>query len=221
MRAIGEESRVGDSLRNRREAVERLLEIRSLVMLEGLPNHPPPVRSGRKLVGTEIDDGRVVERPVNGVPGTRHDSQHRPLPRLGDRRLPAGEREISRRVLGEDSSLEYRQERPVGLDADEELRAPDPGDREGRLHLQAAGTAAEEMGGAPEQVDHPRSLFLDGLEGDLRVGIEAQHRLVEHGEVGPAALPHPDRVAGRVRVVQLDGLPGCGTRRSRLDGSLN
>ena len=77
------------------------------------------------------------------------------------------------------------------------------------------------MGGAPEQVDHPRSLFLDGLEGDLRVGVEAQHGLVEHGEVGSAALPHPDRVAGRVRVVQLDGLPRRGTRPSCLNGSLH
>src|SRR5207237_9839342 len=61
VRAIGEESRIGDSLRNRREAVERLREIPSLVMLEGLPNHPPPVRPGRKLVRTKIDDGRSEE----------------------------------------------------------------------------------------------------------------------------------------------------------------
>jgi len=92
MGAIGEEARVGDGLRNGRDAVERLLEIRPLVILEGLPNDPPPVRSGRKLVGTKIEDGRVVERPVNGVPGTRHHAQHGRLARLGDCRLPAGER---------------------------------------------------------------------------------------------------------------------------------
>ena len=157
---------------------------------------------------------------MDSVTGAGDQPNHRRLPRLCHRRLATGEREASGLVLGEYRSLEYRQERTVGLDADQEFGAPHAGDGERRLHLQTTGPTAEEVSGAPEQADHAGSLSLDGLDGDLGVGVQPQHRLVEHGQVGPAPLPDAQRIASGERVVQLDGLPRGRTDEPRFDGAL-
>jgi hypothetical protein len=221
MGAIREESRVGHGGRDGRDAVERALNIPTVIVLERLPHHALPVRSGRELVGAEVEHGRIVQRPVNGVPRSRHHAQYGRPAGLRDRRLPAGQRQASCWILDQHRPLEDRQERPVGLDRHQELRAPNSGDRKGGLDVEAARTATEEMRGAPEQAHHAGAPVLDGLDGDLRVRIETQHGLVEHREIGAAALTNADRIPGRVRVVQPDRLPRPCACASRLDGSLD
>jgi hypothetical protein len=87
------------------------------------------------------------------------------------------------------------------LDTDEKLGAPDTCNDQGGAHLQAAGTTAEEMGGSLEQRHDPSPFFLHGFEGDRRVRIEPEHRLVQHGHVGPASFLHPQRITGTVGVI--------------------
>jgi hypothetical protein len=76
------------------------------------------------------------------------------------------------------------------------------------------------MRGAAEQIHHPGPHVLHRFDGDLRVRVQPQHRLVKHGQVGPAQRLHPDRITGGERVVQLDRLPLRLSRPLRLDGSL-
>ena len=144
---------------------------------------------------------------MHGITGTRYKTQHRRSPRLGDGGLTSGEREASGRVLGHHRPLKCRQEGPVWLNADEKLGAPDTRNGKGSLHLQAAGSTAEEMCGSPEQIDHSSPFFLHGLEGDCCVGIEAENRLVEQGEVCPASVLHPNLITGAERVIECHRLP--------------
>ena len=147
------------------------------------------VAAGREFVRPEVDNGRIVERPLDGVPRPRHDLRHGGLVLLRDRRLAARQRKASSRVVGHDVPLEDREEGPVQLHVDEELGSSHPGDGEGRLHLQTAGATAEEVGRALKEPDHRRPLLLHGFDRDPgRTGVEPEHRLVEEGDVGPAAL---------------------------------
>src|SRR5206468_12840701 len=119
---------------------------------DGLSDLLLPVPQGGEFLWAKIDDRRVVQCPVDGVPWVKHNTQHRRLPCLGNGGLAAGYREASRRILCHHRALEYRQERLSWLDADGKLGAPDTGNGEGCLHLQALRAATEEMSGAPEKI---------------------------------------------------------------------
>jgi hypothetical protein len=218
---VGEEARVGNGLGHIPDPVEGTLEIALRGSIERGPNRSRPVRSRRELVGTEVDDGRIVECPLYGIPGPRHDLRHRRLAAFGDGRLATGEGEAARRAVCHHCSLEDRQQGPILLHAHEELGAAHAGNGEGRLHVQAARATAEEVGGALEQPDHRGPLLLHGLDRDRRTGVEPEHRLVEQRHVGPAPFLDLDRVAGTERVVQLDRLPAGGLGPARLHGALH
>src|SRR5262245_26029047 len=87
--------RVADILWDIRNAVEGLLEIPPSVKLKRLSHQALPVRSGWKFVRAHIEDGRVVQGPLHGIPGMRHYAQHRRLPSRGDGRLTTGERQAA------------------------------------------------------------------------------------------------------------------------------
>jgi len=218
---IREQPRIGDGRRRSRNAVEGPLEIAAQIGLERLAHHPLPVRSGRELIRPEIQDRRVIERPLDGIARPRDHPEHRRFAGLGDRRLTTGERQASSRVLREDCPLEDCQQRPVGFDTDQELRSADAGDSERRLHFQAARAPAEEVRGASQQIHHARALVLDRFDRHLGVGVQPEHRLIEHGEVRSAAIPDPDRVAGCEGVIQLDGLPWSLPWPPRVDSTLD
>src|SRR5437870_3578150 len=161
-----EEMRRLDRCRNRRDTLERPLEVSRPVELDGLSDLLLPVPDGGEFIWAKIDDRGVIQGPVDGIPGVHHDTQNRRLPRLGNGGLAAGDRETSGRVLCHHRAFKYRQKRLGWLDADGELRAPDTGNGKGRLHLQTLRATTEEMCGAPEHIDHARTFFLRGLDGD-------------------------------------------------------
>ncbi|MCK7577623.1 MAG: hypothetical protein MZV65_18660 [Chromatiales bacterium] len=58
-------------------------------------------------------------------------------PAAADGRLPIGEAEASRRILGDHHALEDRDVGAVRFDGDQEFRATDAGERVRRLDLEA------------------------------------------------------------------------------------
>src|SRR5262249_5545992 len=85
-----------------------------------------PVRSGWKFIRAHIEDGRVVQGPLHSIPGTRHYAQHRRFPRLGDGRLPTGERQAAGLVRRHHGPFKDREGGLIGLNTDQKLGAPDP-----------------------------------------------------------------------------------------------
>jgi hypothetical protein len=57
------------------------------------------------------------------------------------------------------------------------------------------------MGGSPEQIDQPSPFFLHGFEGQRRVDIQTEHRLVKQGHVCAASSQHPNRITGEKSVI--------------------
>ena len=204
---MSEEARVADIRRNALDAAEGPLEVAGRVRLQRGPRRARPVRPRGKLVGAEVDDGRVVERPVDRVPRARHRPQDRRLPLLGHRRLATAKRETPGLVRGQHLALEHRQQSAVVSDNREELGAPDPGRGERRAHVQAARSAAQEVGRPPQQLDDPGAFVLYGLDRESGARVQAKHGLIQDRELGPAVGLHANRVTGRIGVVQLDRLP--------------
>ena len=124
---------------------------------------PWPVCPGLKCIRAHIEHRRVVQSPLDRIPGTRHHPQLRRFPRLGYGRLATIEREGAGLVRHPHGPLKYRQEGLMDRHTDEKLRSPDPCNGKGGTHFQAAGTTAEEMCGPLEQTDQRGAFFLSRL----------------------------------------------------------
>ena len=128
------------------------------------PDHARPVRARRELVRTEVDDRRIVQRPLDRIARPRHDLRSTgALPLLGYGRLAAGEHEASRRILGDDRSLEHREQRPVVFHADEELRAAHTGHGERRLTSRLRGPRLKKLVAPRSSLTTPVRLVLRRL----------------------------------------------------------
>ncbi len=167
-----------------------------------------------------MDDRRVVERPGHGVARTHGGAQDWRLAGLGLRGLAVAHHEAAARVLGRHRAFENGDQRPLRLDIDVELGAAYACHGEGRVDVEAVRPAREEMHRAAHEVDDAFALLLRRFDGDGGVRVETQHRLIEQGHVGAAALMHPDLISGAESVVQLDGLPIAGTDALRVDATL-
>ena len=77
------------------------------------------------------------------------------------------------------------------------------------------------MSGAPEKIDHPGPFLLRGLDGQHRVFIQSENRLVEQRYVGAASFSHANRVARTEDVIQLHRVPLGGTLGLSIDGPLH
>jgi hypothetical protein len=115
--------------------------------------------------------------------------------------LTRGEHKASGRVRSRYRPFKYRQESFIRLDADEKFGSSDTRNGKGSLHLQATGATAEEMRGSPEQIDYPGPFFFHGLEGDRRVRVKPENRLVKQGNVGSASFQYPNLITGAECVI--------------------
>src|SRR5215510_5156902 len=176
-------------------------EIYTLSLHDALPIYPLPTWSGRKFVRANIEDGQVVQGPLHGITGTRYHTQHRRSFRLSDGGLTTSEREASDRVLHYHRPFKCRQQGSACLNVDEKLGSPDTGNSKESLHIQAAGTTAEEMSSSSEQIDHPGSFFLHSLDGDRCIFVQTENRLVKQSNVSPASFQYPNLITGTELVI--------------------
>src|SRR5262249_38337472 len=155
--------------------LECLLQVSHQVKLDGLSNHSLPAWSSWEFIRPNIEDGWIVQGPLDGVTRTRHHTQHRRSPCFGNGRLPTDEREASSWVLRHYRSFKYRQQSSICLNIDEKLGSPDPCNDHRSLHLQTPGPTAEEMGSSAKQIDHRSPFVLHCLNSDHCVFVEAEN----------------------------------------------
>ena len=77
------------------------------------------------------------------------------------------------------------------------------------------------MRGAAKQTDYTRAALFRRLDGNRRVGVEAENGLVEQRDVSATLFPYAYCVARAKFIVQLDRLPLRVANALRLDRSLN
>ena len=207
---MDERARIGDRLGHPREAVEGRLEVTRPRGGDGAPEllRPRLARPVRHVLGPEVEHGRVVERPGDGVAGPHDDrAERRRLARAGGRRLARGQEKRAVRVLGANPALPHGQARLDGVDLDQELRPLHRAVDERRRDPERARPPAPEVDGAGQELD-PRGGALDRRgEGDRGVLIEAEHRAVAEDEGGASQRPEPHGVTGTVRRLRPDGEP--------------
>ena len=118
------------------------------------------------------------------------------------------------RVAGADAALEDDDQRPLRLDLDQELGALHRRVDERRFDGQPARIAAEEVGGAIQQLHHQRLVVAGQVQ--RRVLIEPDVRLVDHRHLGAAALADVDDIAGTELFVQRRRAPDAGRLHLRF-----
>ena len=129
------------------------------------------------------------------------------------------------RVAGADAALEDDDQRPLRLDLDQELGALHRRVDEWRFDREHARIAAEEVGGAIQQLDHQRLVVAGQVQ--RRVLIEPDVRLIDDRHLGAAALADVDDIAGTELFVQRRRTPDAGRlhlrfalqRRNGADGA--
>jgi hypothetical protein len=77
------------------------------------------------------------------------------------------------------------------------------------------------MCGPFEQIDHGGPFFLHGFEGQRRIHIQSEHRLVKQGHICSTAFEHLNRITGEEYVLEFHWLPQRFVHFSRLYGALH
>ena len=114
--------------------------------------------------------------------------------------MAARQRQLAVRVAGADAAFEDDDQRPLRLDVDQELGTLHRRVDEWRFDREYARIAAEEVGGAIQQLHHQRLVVAGQMQ--RRVLIEPDVRLIDDRHLGPAALADVDDVAGAKLFVQ-------------------
>ena len=123
--------------------------------MDGPAHHRLPIGFGAigEIGRAIIQNRRIIQGPLDGIPGTDDHARDRCFSYPGDGRLTAGEREATSLIHGRHKPLEYRQERLIALDLDEEFRAFHGRIHKRGHHLQAPRNTAEKIGRPNEEIE--------------------------------------------------------------------
>ena len=146
-----------------------------------------------KALGMENHDGRIVQGPLDGIPGAgnRFQLRRQTCTRLGA--LASGQQQTAPGVVGPELSFKQENQSPGFIDLEQKLSTFDHAVDERRINFQAAGLAAEKVHHAVQQIDQERMLLLKPLEYNGGILIDTQYGIVgeHHGDSTVVAGGYP------------------------------